>query len=107
VLFQDPSQAVVRQCDDRVFIKREPWREPGGEDGIVRILAARMDGGDARSHRALAGPRDQSRMSDLDTLDIGDGIIRTGAPSKATLRSLARGFVSAKRVAADQPTART
>ena len=56
-----------------------------------------MDGGDAGSHRALAGhdfafPEIRVVMSDLDTLDIGNGIIRTGAPSKGTLRIPGAGF---------------
>ena len=51
--------------------------------GSALVLAARVDHGDARAHRALAGDepplaRDERRVADLDARDVGDRVERAG-----------------------------
>ena len=103
-MFQDLSQAIVRQCDDRVFINASDGVNQAAKTASFEFLPrgwmAVTPVRTGLAEHELAFTADQSRMSDLETLNIGDGIIRTGAASKVTPRSLARGFVSAKRVAA-------
>src|ERR1700694_681306 len=59
-------------------------REPGRENSVVAGLSAGMNGGDAGAHRAFADfefafAGDQSRVTDLDTFHVGDGIVRAGS----------------------------
>ena len=74
-------------------------REPGGEDGVITGLAAGMDGGDAGAHRSFAdyefaAAGDERGVADLDTLHVGDGVVRRReCRRKATPRSRARGLV--------------
>src|SRR5208283_3009147 len=58
-------------------------REPGAEDGVVRVFSAGMDGGDAGADRAFsdlefAVAGDERGVSDFDAVDVGDGVIRAG-----------------------------
>ena len=59
-------------------------REPGGENGVVAGLSARMNGGDAGAHRAFADfefafAGDERGVADLDSFDVGDGIVGAGS----------------------------
>src|ERR1019366_1030763 len=58
--------------------------EPGAEDGVVRVPAPRMDGGDAGGDRAftdfeLAAAGDERGVSDFNAVDVGDGVVRPGS----------------------------
>src|SRR2546427_12906139 len=54
-------------------------REPAGEHGVVGVLAAREDRGDARPdrtlpHNELAASRHEGPVADFDAAHIGDGV---------------------------------
>ena len=56
-------------------------REPGAEDGVVRVFPARMNGGDAGADRAfsdfeLAAAGDERGVSDFNAFDVGDGVVQ-------------------------------
>src|SRR5882762_6974248 len=58
-------------------------REPGAEDGVVGILAAGMNSGDAGadgafSYLELAVAGDERGVSDFYAVDVGDGVILPG-----------------------------
>src|SRR5882762_8779036 len=72
-------------------------REPGAEDGVVRILAAGMNGGDAGADWAfsdfeLAAAGDEGGVSDFDAVDIGDGVVRSGVAVERDAKVAASGL---------------
>ena len=65
--------------------------------GVVRVLPARMDGGDASAHRAfadfqLAAAGDERGVPDFNPADVGDGVVRAGRTVKGNAEVAGSGF---------------
>jgi hypothetical protein len=58
-------------------------REPAAEDGVIRVLAARMNSGDSGADRAFAdfefaAAGDERGVAYLHAFDVGDGVVGAG-----------------------------